>query len=102
MHGFKLSMGCARPFKNKHSWASAAELAAHVHWCLRRRYFVASALNGLCSSFNMMLTSVADLMRQSHRATSVAFMGAMFAIGLIVGPLLGAYLSQQMAGKAGH
>jgi MFS family permease len=50
------------------------------------------------NAFTISLTSVADLMRQEHRAASVAFIMVMFSIGIIVGPTIGAFMDPSTAG----
>lgn len=51
------------------------------------------------SSFTMTLASVADLMHQSHRAASVGYVSACFSVGILIGPVLGGYMSSIAAGE---
>eukprot|EP00798_Chlamydomonas_sp_ICE-L_P015593 gene15593-21697_t len=75
------------------------DLMHHSHYqysCnpnMLHRYFAAYALSGLASSLTMLLTVVADLMHHSHRTVSLAIFIGMFNIGIICGPILGAFLS---------
>ncbi|KAG2451821.1 hypothetical protein HYH02_003597 [Chlamydomonas schloesseri] len=59
-----------------------------VYW-----YYPASAVGGVVSSFTMTLTAVADLLEQRHRATAVGYLTSCFSVGMLVGPLLGGYMS---------
>ncbi|KAG2492911.1 hypothetical protein HYH03_008825 [Edaphochlamys debaryana] len=59
-----------------------------IYW-----YYPASAVGGMVSSFTMMLTAVADLMEQRHRATAIGYLTSCFSLGILVGPILGGYLS---------
>ncbi|GFR50215.1 hypothetical protein Agub_g12392, partial [Astrephomene gubernaculifera] len=59
-----------------------------IYW-----YYPASAAGGLVSSFTMALTSVADLLEQKHRATAVGYLTSCFSLGMLLGPLLGGYMS---------
>ncbi|KAG2441733.1 hypothetical protein HXX76_003348 [Chlamydomonas incerta] len=59
-----------------------------VYW-----YYPASAVGGVVSSFTMTLTAVADLLEQRHRATAVGYLTSCFSVGMLVGPLIGGYMS---------
>jgi MFS family permease len=58
-------------------------------------------MGGLVSSFSMTLMSIADLLHASHRATAVGYLSACFSVGIIVGPLLGGFISTSVAGEQG-
>mmetsp|Transcript_39772 Transcript_39772/g.118374 ORF Transcript_39772/g.118374 Transcript_39772/m.118374 type:complete len:610 (-) Transcript_39772:1609-3438(-) len=60
-------------------------------------YYPFQALNGIVSSFSMVLTCVADVMEPRHRAAAAAFVLAMFSIGLIIGPIVGGIISPDQA-----
>ncbi|KAF5835498.1 major facilitator superfamily domain-containing protein [Dunaliella salina] len=57
-----------------------------------RWYYPCSALNGMVSSFSLSITSIADLLHSTHRATAVGYMSTCFSVGILVGPVIGAGL----------
>ncbi|RWS07815.1 major facilitator superfamily domain-containing protein 10-like protein [Dinothrombium tinctorium] len=77
----------------------AATLLSHMLWSLSGAsfalFFVARTVGGL-SKANVSLTTaiVTDVTSQENRSKAMALIGASFSVGFIVGPLLGAILSQ--------
>ncbi len=66
---------------------------------LFNRYYPFSAANGMVSSFSLSVTMVADLLHQCHRATVIGYLSACFSIGILIGPILGGYISTYSAGR---
>ncbi|KAL6759122.1 major facilitator superfamily domain-containing protein [Haematococcus lacustris] len=62
-------------------------------WLAIQWYYPLSALNGMVSSFSVTVVSMADLLQQQHRTTAVGYLSACFSVGIMVGPLLGGYIS---------
>eukprot|EP00197_Chlamydomonas_leiostraca_P005577 CAMPEP_0202867458 /NCGR_PEP_ID=MMETSP1391-20130828/9446_1 /ASSEMBLY_ACC=CAM_ASM_000867 /TAXON_ID=1034604 /ORGANISM="Chlamydomonas leiostraca, Strain SAG 11-49" /LENGTH=684 /DNA_ID=CAMNT_0049547505 /DNA_START=141 /DNA_END=2195 /DNA_ORIENTATION=- len=80
--------------------AFAPMLVLVVHlwgWVPIEWYFVTSTLGGVVSSFSMTMVAVADLLQPAFRATAIGYISATFSIGVLLGPVLGGYISNLAA-----
>mmetsp|Transcript_11362 Transcript_11362/g.19903 ORF Transcript_11362/g.19903 Transcript_11362/m.19903 type:complete len:674 (-) Transcript_11362:762-2783(-) len=80
------------------SLAPMLVLLVHIWgWVAIEWYYVMNVFGGVVSCFSVTISALADRLPQQHMAVTIGYLSAAFSIGILVGPILGGFISTQMA-----